>query len=186
MAMVNGGAATSGILVDAAKLGAGAHRTRVFWTNIADPQAVQQRYEEFNRADIRDRIEAQDALDPFRQVQLARIDDPTVGGYYSINKAGEPIHALPTLVSMPGSYAFRFQAPDLAGPGMVYDRNLREWQEPNAAERERLMGMAPGSTEGHNTSEAERRRLIGSAVDVRCYTWLVKELRRWRVLHRNE
>ena len=69
---------------------------------------------------------------------------------------------------------------------MVYDRNQREWQEPNAAERERLMGMEPGSTESQHTTEAERHRLIGSAVDVRGYAWLCKEIRRWRILFHNE
>ena len=69
---------------------------------------------------------------------------------------------------------------------MVYDRNVREWQEPNANERERIMGMLPGSTRGFNVSEAERRRLIGSAVDVRAYTWLCREIRRWRVLAKDE
>ena len=48
------------------------------------------------------------------------------------------------------------------------------------------MGMEPGSTEGLRTTEAERCRLIGSAVDVRAYAWLCKEIRRWRILHRDE
>lgn len=69
---------------------------------------------------------------------------------------------------------------------MVYDRNAREWQEPNANERERIMGMLPGSTRAFNVCEQERRRLIGSAVDVRGYTWLCKEIRRWRVINLDE
>ena len=186
MELIAGGAAGSGIRLDAAKLGSGAHRTRVFWTNMAPATAIQERYNIVNRDDIRGAIDATGALDRFRQVQLARTDDPAVPGYYRINRQGEPIKAFPTLVATPGSYAFRFQAPDQAGPGMVYDRNVREWQEPNAAERERIMGMEPGSTEGRNRTEVERRRLIGSAVDVRAYAWLCKEIRRWRVIHHNE
>ena len=109
-----------------------------------------------------------------------------MAGYFRINKRGEPMRAFPTLVATPSSYAFRFQGPDQPGPGMVYDRNLREWQEPNANERKRIMGMLPGSTRGFNVCEEERRRMIGSAVDVRAYTWLCKEIRRWRVITKDE
>ena len=186
MELIAGGAAGSGVRIDAAKLGSAAHRTRVFWTNMAPAAYIQERYNNVNRDAIRNKLDASGALDRFRQVQLARVDDPAVPGYYRINIQGEPIKAFPTLVSTPGSYAFRFQAPDQAGPGMVYDRNLREWQEPNAAERERIMGMEPGSTEGDNRTDLVRRQLIGSAVDVRAYAWLCKEIRTWRILYRNE
>ena len=63
---------------------------------------------------------------------------------------------------------------------MVYDENLREWQEPNAGERERIMGLLRGSTEAWGVSEADRRRLIGAAIDVRAYAWLCKQIMRWR------
>ena len=186
MELISGGYAGSGIRLDAAKLGAAAHRTRVFWTNLARATDIQERYNQFDREQVWDRADAQDVLDNFRTVQLAAQDDPAVPGYYRVNVKGEPLQAFPTLVATPSSYAFRFQAPDKPGPGMVYDRNVREWQEPNADERERIMGMLPGSTRGYNIPESERRRLIGSAIDVRAYTWLCKEIRRWRVINKDE
>ncbi|GAQ90025.1 hypothetical protein KFL_005910020 [Klebsormidium nitens] len=102
------------------------------------------------------RLDAQDALDNFRTVQMAAQDDPAIRGYYCVNVKGEPLQTFPTLVATPSSYAFRFQAPDQPGPGLVYDRSVREWQEPNADERERIMGMLPWSTRGYNIPEAER------------------------------
>ena len=186
MELISGGYAGSGIRLDAARLGAAAHRIRVFWTNLARATDIQERYTQFDREQIFDKLDAQHALDPFRAVQLAQQDDPAVAGYFRINTRGEPMRAFPTLVATPSSYAFRFQGPDQPGPGMVYDRNLREWQEPNADERERIMGMLPGSTRGFNVCEEERRRMIGSAVDVRAYTWLCKEIRRWRVITKDE
>ena len=187
MELVNGGHAGSGIRVDAAKLGSAAHRTRVFWTNLAPAPEIQDRYKEVQRAQFLNTVEAQDVLDEFRIVQIAAQDDPAIPGYYKANIKGEPIRAFPTLVSTPGSYAFRLQDNTTApGPGMVYDRNLREWQEPNADERERIMGMIPESTNCPGTTEEDRRRLIGAAVDVRGYTWLGKEIRRWRTLHLDE
>ncbi|GAQ89453.1 hypothetical protein KFL_005250035 [Klebsormidium nitens] len=166
MELISGGYAGSGIRLDAAKLGSAAHRTRVFWTNLARATDIQERYTQFDRDQVWDRLDAQDALDNFRAVQLAAQDDPAVPGYYRVNMKGEPLQGFPTLVATPSSYAFRFQA-NQPGPGMVYDRNVRKWQEPNADERERIMGMLPGSTRGYNVPEAERRRLIGSATDVR-------------------
>lgn len=186
MELISGGYPGSGIRLDAARLGSAAHRTRVFWTNLANAAEIQERYAGVKRDDIWDRVDAQHVLDRFRTVQLAQADDPAVPGYYSVNRKGEPMQVFPTLVATKSSYAFRFQAPDKPGPGMVYDRNKREWEEPNADERERIMGLLPESTRAFNVCEQERRRLIGSAVDVRAYTWLCNEIRRWRVINKDE
>ena len=111
---------------------------------------------------------------------MARVNDAEVGGYHPMNVAGEPLRIFPTLVSTPGSYAWRLHSEDVPGPGMVYDENLKEWQEPNAGERERIMGLLRGSTEAWGVSEADRRRLIGAAIDVRAYAWLCRQIMRWR------
>ncbi|GAQ91226.1 putative retrotransposon protein [Klebsormidium nitens] len=52
---------------------------------------------------------------------------------------------------------------------MVYDENMREWQEPNAGERVRIMGLLRGSTEALGVSETDRSRLIGAAINVRAW-----------------
>ena len=181
-----GGQPGQGVLIDAAKLGSAAHRVRTFWTNLAPGPLIQARYNEYDRGQAMNKVEARDVLEPFRTVQSALEDDPRVRGYFPMNVAGEPIRVFPTLVATPGSYAFRFQGPDRPGPGMIYDRNKREWDEPNANERERIMGLIPGSTAAPGLTEANRRRLVGAAIDVRAFYWLCKEIRRWRVLNYDE
>jgi hypothetical protein len=66
---------------------------------------------------------------------------------------------------------------------MIYDPELRGWIEPTADERELIMGMLPGSTLAPGIGEDQRRAAIGSAIDVRAYGWLCKEICRWRALH---
>ena len=48
------------------------------------------------------------------------------------------------------------------------------------------MGMLPGSTDRPGGTEEQRRQQIGNAVDVRAYTWLCRELYRWRALNLDE
>ena len=185
-----GGANDTAVVVDAAKLGSAAHRVRAFWTNAAPSRTLKQRYGQFDREWVHDRKEAQDILQNGRKVNLAPADDPDITGYYRMNFAGEPIRAFPTLVATAQSFAFRRQEggphPGRPGPGMIYDPELRGWMEPTADERERIMGMLPGSTRAPGIGEDQRRAAIGSAIDVRAYRWLCKEIRRWRALHYDE
>jgi site-specific DNA-cytosine methylase len=69
---------------------------------------------------------------------------------------------------------------------MIYDLELRGWMEPTVNERELIMGMLPVSTRALGIREDQRRAAIGSAIDVRAYRWLCKEIRRWRALQYNE
>jgi site-specific DNA-cytosine methylase len=107
-----------------------------------------------------------------------------------MNYAGEPIRDFPTLVATAQSFAFRRQEggphPRRPGLGMIYDPELRGWMEPTADERELIMGMLPGSTRAPGIGEDQRRAAIGSAIDVRAYRWLCKEIRCWRALHYDE
>lgn len=181
-----GGSPGQGILIDAAKLGSAAHRVRTFWTNLAPGPLIQERYDGYERSWAMGRVEAGDVLEPFRTAQLALEDDPCVRGYFPMNVVCEPIRVFPTLVATPGSYAFRFQGSDRPGPGMIYDRNRREWTDPNADKRERIMGLIPGSTAAPGITEANCQRLVGAAIDVRAFYWLCKEIRRGRVIYLDE
>jgi hypothetical protein len=69
---------------------------------------------------------------------------------------------------------------------MIYDPELRGWIEPTADERELIMGMPPGPTRAPGVGENQRRAAIGSAINMRAYRWLCKEIRRWRALHYDE
>jgi site-specific DNA-cytosine methylase len=185
-----GGTNDTAVVVDAAKLGSAAHRVRAFWNNAAPSMTLKQRYGQFDREWVHDRKEAQDILRNGRKVNLAPEDDPDITGYYRMNYAGKPIRAFPTLVAMAQSFAFRRQEggphPGRPGPDMIYDPELRAWMEPTIDERELIMGMLPGSTRAPGIGEDQRRAAIGSAIDVRAYRWLCKEIRCWRTLHYNE
>ena len=66
-------------------------------------------------------------LDAGRYSQIVQLpDQPPMA---KVNRIGESRLALPTLLSVPGSYAFRN-----AGPGMVWDTWLQRLVEPNADE----------------------------------------------------
>jgi hypothetical protein len=54
-----------------------------------------------------------------------------VGAFYPMNVAGRPIRVFPMLVATEESYAFRQDEEGRPGQGMVYDRQLRGWVEPN-------------------------------------------------------
>jgi site-specific DNA-cytosine methylase len=185
-----GGANDTGVVVDAAKLESPAHRVRAFWTNAAPSWTLKQRYGQFDREWVHDRKEAQDILRNGRKVNLAPADDPDITGSYRMNYAGKPIQAFSTLVATAQSFAFRRQEggphPGTPRPGMIYNPELRGWMERTADERELIRGMLPGSTRALGIGEDQRGAAIGSAIDVRAYSWLCKEIRRWRALHYNE
>jgi site-specific DNA-cytosine methylase len=186
---VAGGAVDTAVVIDATKLGS-AHRVRAFWTNAAPSRTLKQRYAQFEREWVNDRKEAQDVLRNGRRVNTAPADDPDIKGYYRMNFEGEPIRVFPTLVATPQSFASRRQeggpVPRRPGPGMVYDPEMRGWMEPTEDERELIMGLLPGSTRAPGVGEDQRRAAIGSAIDVRAYYWLCREIRRWRALHYDE
>ena len=167
-------------VIDAAKLGSPAHRVRAFGTNLCPHSVLQREYEAQERP--ANNWDAQRVLNNGRKVQLSPITEGSpqqiAAGQYPVNKELEPLVCFPTLVSHHDSYAWRFNH-DKRGPGMIWDANQQLWTVPNADERERIMGMLPGSTRAPDVSEGQRRQLIGSAIDVRVYTWLVREVLEW-------
>ena len=85
-----------------------------------------------------------------------------------VNQVGMPRLALPTLVSYPGSQAFRDH-----GPGLVWDTTTRRLEEPRADERERAMGFPTGTTAAPKLTESQRRQALGQAMDLTSMVWFV-------------
>ena len=111
-------------------------------------------------------INVNQILDKFHQAQVCiRSDKPP---FYPANEVGRSLNALPTLVSFPGSYAFRN-----GGPGMVLNTITGQLEEPNADERERAMGFPTGATAAPHINERQRRRLLGQAIDLRCLIFIL-------------
>jgi hypothetical protein len=184
---VAGGGVDTAIVINTAKLRSAAHRVRAFWTNAAPSRTLKRQYAQFDREWINDRREVQYILRNGRRVNTAPADDPDITGYYRMNFSGEPIRAFPTLVATAQYFAFRRQEggpiPGRPGPGMVYDPEIRGRMEAMADERELIMGLMPGSTRALGVKEDQRRAAIGSAIDVRAYRRLCKEIPRWRASH---
>ena len=85
-----------------------------------------------------------------------------------VNRVGQPMMALPTIVSFPSSHAYRD-----GGPGLVWDTHVRQLVEPRADERERAMGFATGVTAVPSISEASCWQVLGQAMDLNCLTWIM-------------
>jgi hypothetical protein len=87
----------------------------------------------------------------------------------TVNIPGQPIKAFATFVSLANSHAYR-----VGQQSMVLDR-LGHKQEPTALERERAMGFMENATAApaDRIKEADRRRLLGSTMDMHALTFLI-------------
>jgi hypothetical protein len=65
-----------------------------------------------------------------------------------------------------------------ASNGMVQDTYTGLWDEPSALERERAMGFMDHTTCAPSITEADRRRLLGSTMDMHCDDWAWLSLNR--------
>ena len=144
------------ISLDAAAFGSYAHRLRWKWTNLAPSKVLAAALSQVVRPQERyvDYI-----LNKGRRSQPVRVGDRAP--FAIVNKVGLARRALPTFVTYPESYAFRE-----GGPGLVWDDTTRSVDEPSADERERAMGFPTGTTAASDLTEAQRRSLLGQAMDL--------------------
>eukprot|EP00775_Hariotina_reticulata_P014999 gene14999-biopygen395 len=146
------------VVLDAAEVGSFAHRVRNFWTNLCPTEPLATALQYVRRPPGR---AVQQILPPHRAAQPVRRPDPIT--QYACNAPGQPRRALPTLMSRPGSYAFR---PGQAGCIMDYsDPQQPVPTEPTAEERERALGYLPGSTAAAGVSEQQRCSALGQSMD---------------------
>eukprot|EP00775_Hariotina_reticulata_P006347 gene6347-biopygen8143 len=146
------------VVLDAAQVGSFAHRVRNFWTNLCPTEPLATALQYVRRPPGR---AVQQILPPHRAAQpVLRPDQIT---QYACNAPGQPRRALPTLMSRPGSYAFR---PGQAGCIMDYSNPQQPVPtEPTAEERERALGYLPGSTAAAGVSEQQRCSALGQSMD---------------------
>ena len=148
--------------VDAAALGSYAHRPRWIWTNLALAATLTAALSQVRRPARR---EVDDILDDHRvSTEVTIGDEPPLA---VVNRVGFTRGAFPTLMSYPGSFAFRAR-----GPGMVWDTTSQTYEEPSADERERAMGFLTGTTAAPDLSEGQRRFLLGQAIDLNTLVWI--------------
>jgi hypothetical protein len=144
-------------------VGSSAHRLRLKWTNLMPAHHLQAAYQLIPRPNQRF---VDDILDPGHKSQeVARSDRPPMAMVYS---KGFPRQAFPTLMVTPALHAFRDNQ-----PGLIRETVTGLLVEPNADERERAMGFLAHATAAPGLDEAQRRRLLGLAMDMNSMTWML-------------
>jgi hypothetical protein len=183
------------VVADSARFGSRARRVRMYWCSFIPPGVLERLVDSYHRPAG---LLAQDILDPGRHTRPARrtetrLDTASIPGFYPCNQKGQPLMVLPTLVSYPGSHAYR--SPDRDGllvlsPGeagsltggadpLAGGAAAILMAEPSAAERERCLGMLPGSTEAPGLNEADRCALLGQTLDLNAVISLFAMARAW-------
>ena len=142
--------------IDAAQFGSGAYRLRSWWTNLQSHKHLHMVVECWQRPA---NLLVQPLLDPTHKLL------PTTGRQqqppnYPCNRVQGQVEALPTLVSFPNSNNYRGTK-----PGVIYDTSTHSNTEPNATERERLLGYLAGTTAAPDITEAQRFQLTGQCMD---------------------
>ena len=157
------------VLLDAARVGAGAHRLRNYWTNLADSAHIMTVLETVHRDPS---VTLQDTvLGPGRSPQSCR--KSTMAPMYSANVHGEGLRVLPTLMATVNSYAFRD-----GGLGMVIDDTTGKLVPLTIEERERALGYATGCTDAPALGSGKaayiaRHQITGRCMDARAMMYLL-------------
>ena len=79
---------------------------------------------------------------------------------------------MPTIVSYLLSHAFRPKENGTPGEGQVFNMMSNNWEEPDAEEKEMLLGFNRGDTAAIGVSDEERSIRIGRALDANTMRWL--------------
>ena len=146
------------VTFDAVQVGSGAHRLRNYWTNLGTTAAMQAVYDRLHAPTTQP---ADSLLGPNRYSLPVVREERTNSGVH-VNVVGHDRIVFPTLMSYPGSRAFR------AGKsGSIWDGNTLAHSEPNAEERERILGLDESSTASPNLTDRDRRQLLGQSMDLR-------------------
>ena len=151
------------VICDAARFDSFAHRVRLYWTNLCPTSDLQSTLDQIRR-------------NPHRYVNhilpshlLPQKPRQTLSApFYCCESPNTSLQALPTIMATPASYAFRDQ-----GPGMLFNLNTSEFEEPSADIREVAMGYNKGVTAGPGRNETKRWQLIGNAFDMNAVNYIL-------------
>ena len=148
------------VALDAARVGSYAHRLRNYWTNLADPIALQTVLNSFERDPS---LNLRTVLDHGRTPQICV--HARKYPWYPANVPNQELKVLPTLVARPHSWNWSvFKIADGStriGEGLV--REGDSLVDLTMEERERVMGYEAGCTEG--VSDSARHQLTGATFD---------------------
>ena len=79
---------------------------------------------------------------------------------------------MPTVVSYPRSNAYRPRDNGAPGEGELFNLYTHEWEEPDADEKELLLGYSRGDTAAPGLIDAKRSVRLGRALDGHVMRWL--------------
>ena len=152
--------------MDAAHLGSAPHRVRLFWANM------------LQRAIRQQALPALLPPSPLLATILKSYHVPTTPGqndtypFAEHNTVGGERLVMPTIVSYLGSNAFRAKDTGAPGEGQVYNIISNVWEEPDAEEKESLLGYQRGDTVALGVTEEQRAIHLGRALDGNTMRWL--------------
>ena len=87
---------------------------------------------------------------------------------------------MPTVVSCLLSNAYTTKVNGAPREGQLYNTSTNEWEEPDAEEKEQLLGYTPGDTATPGVSNEDRSIRLGRALDGHTMRWL------GAILHANQ
>ena len=154
------------VLVDAADLGAAAHRVRLFWSNMLQPAILQ--------ATLPTLISPSPPVNTI----LKGHHIPTMPGhsdhypFASHNIEGGVRLCMPTVVSYLRPNAYRPKDDGTPGEGEVFNTHTNVWEEPDSDEKELLLGYTLGDTAAVGVSDEDRTVRLGRALDGTTMRWL--------------
>ena len=154
------------IIVDAAGLGSAAHRLRHYWTNFCEPSLLQ-------NAMPRDIVPFPSLTNILDKDHIAF--KPLVASRWPFVQhtiVGHDRFCLPTIVTYPGSFAFRRRVNGTPGEGQLWDKTTHNWIEPTLREKEQLMGYRPDDTMGGLATDKQRAERLGQAMDGNTSRWM--------------
>ena len=154
------------IIIDAADLGAAAHRVRLFWTNMLPAATLQAALPTL----LPPLPSLDDILQPYHlPSQIGHTDRLP---FAQQNQVGWGRVCMPTIVSYLRSNAFRTKLNGEPGEGEVYNIQTLQWEEPDVEEKELLLGFRLDDTATPGVTSAARAIRIGRALEGNTMRWL--------------
>ena len=99
-------------------------------------------------------------------------DHPARRPFATHNIKGGIRVCMPTVVSYPRFNAYRPQDNGAPGEGELFNTYTNKWEEPNADEKELLLGYSRGDTAALGVTNAKRSMRLGRALDAHTMRWL--------------
>ena len=147
-------------------MGSAAHRVRLFWSNMLQPAVLQ--------ATLPQLLTPSPPLSTI----LKEHHIPTTPGhtarrpFATHNIQGGIRVCMPTVVSYPRSNAYRQKDNGAPGEGELFNKLTSEWEDPDAEEKELLLGYSRGDIATPGVFDPERCLRLGRALDAHTMRWL--------------